>query len=66
MKGSRPFRLPAWSGEIAEGLVPEGELEAAIQLLTDPGRARETLHWGRNYLYTVELPGGGGAPGHDA
>ncbi len=28
--------------------------EEAVRRLVDPAHARETLHWGRNYLYTVD------------
>lgn len=46
-------------------MFPENQLEPAIDLVTDPGRAKETLHWGRNYLYTVELPAAGGGPSRE-
>ncbi len=56
---SEPFSIEGYRGEVASGLRP-GDLDAAVARLIDPGQARETLHWGRNYLYvtTLELPGG--------
>ncbi len=37
------------------------DLEAAVVELVDPGRATETIHWGRNYLYRQQLPTESGA-----
>ncbi|MDX1630239.1 MAG: hypothetical protein R3234_00085 [Thermoanaerobaculia bacterium] len=60
MTDSLEFRSPGFRGEVREGpwrqMVPE-----ALPLLADPSRARETLHWGRNYLWVteVEVPGRG-------
>jgi hypothetical protein len=42
-------------GELATTYRPF-DLEAAIARLVDPASALKTLHWGRNYLYTVNLP----------
>ncbi len=50
----RSFEIPGFSGEIAERFAPP-DLAAEIARLTDPGAATETLHWGRNYLYVVEI-----------
>jgi hypothetical protein len=49
-----PFALADYRGEVADSFGPS-DLEDAVRRLTDPGCARETLHWGRNYLYTVEV-----------
>ncbi len=48
------FRLPGFTGEVNEELRPV-DLASALEVVTDPGQAVETLHWGRNYLYTVVL-----------
>lgn len=48
------FDVAGFTGEVNDELRPV-EMEAALELVADPGRALETLHWGRNYLYTVEL-----------
>ncbi|MFQ5525297.1 MAG: lipopolysaccharide kinase InaA family protein [Thermoanaerobaculia bacterium] len=63
MWATRPFRFGDWSGEVRDGLITDDRLEEAVQRLVDPGEAKETLHWGRNYLYTVELPWGATAGG---
>lgn len=49
------FHFAKWWGEVDPRVVAPAELEAAIAKLVDPARAKETLHWGRNYLYTVEI-----------
>ena len=49
-----PFSGPGFTGEVVAARRPR-ELEPALERLTDPGRAEETLHWGRNYLYTMRL-----------
>ena len=48
---------PAW----AEALSAE-EVADAVGHLTDPARAVETLHWGRNYLYVSRVDGPAAAP----
>ncbi|MCP4200440.1 MAG: hypothetical protein GY769_00725 [bacterium] len=55
MKSTRVFSLAGWRGEVRESIVAENRLEAAVRRLSDPGQAQETLHWGRNYLYTIDL-----------
>ena len=50
------FSVPGWSGEVAAHLRPP-DLGAAVLRVVDPGAARETLHWGRNYLYATDLQG---------
>jgi hypothetical protein len=47
------FDLDDFHGEYHAGFRP-AEVEDQVYQLTDPGSARETLHWGRNYLYTSE------------
>lgn len=48
------FEFGELRGELAVELLP-GQLESTLERLIDPGRAGETLHWGRNYLYAVNL-----------
>ena len=48
------FESGKFRGELAVQLLP-GALESTLERLTDPANASETLHWGRNYLYAVEL-----------
>lgn len=52
--GVEPFELVDYHGEVAAGFEPS-DLEAAVAQAVDQGRAAETLHWGRNYLYGMEL-----------
>lgn len=54
MSATEPFRLGAVRGELATTFRPLG-LEGAVARLTDPASARETVHWGRNYLYSTSL-----------
>lgn len=54
-----PFALEDFVGETAADYRP-ADLAAEIARLTDPANATETLHWGRNYLYTAVTDGGGG------
>jgi tRNA A-37 threonylcarbamoyl transferase component Bud32 len=49
-----PFARPGWVGEVATAYWPR-DLDAALERLSDPARATETLHWGRNYLYVTRL-----------
>ena len=55
----RPFELEDFTGEIVSDYRP-ADLAVEIARLTDPANATETLHWGRNYLYTVVTDGGEG------
>ncbi|MGB5477098.1 MAG: hypothetical protein WBO53_08810, partial [Thermoanaerobaculia bacterium] len=48
------FSLAGLHGEVSAAHRPV-DLSDAIELLVDPGRGGETLHWGRNYLYSSEL-----------
>ena len=48
------FAVPGWHGVVARRHRPPS-LAAAVARLTDPSRAVETLHWGRNYLYVSAL-----------
>lgn len=50
----KPFDLARWRGE-KDDRIQWGELGPLIDALVDPASARETLHWGRNYLYTAEI-----------
>jgi tRNA A-37 threonylcarbamoyl transferase component Bud32 len=46
------FAVAGFTGRIAADLrLPD--LEGELARLTDPGAARKTLHWGRNYLYVT-------------
>ncbi len=58
-EASRPFELVDFYGEFADVEEPP-ELERQVRRLTDPASGRETLHWGRNYLYTADLELGSG------
>ncbi len=55
MESIRGFSLPGWRGEVREELVGDDRLEEVVRRLSDPEQAQETLHWGRNYLYTIDL-----------
>ncbi len=57
---SEPYRIAGWRGQLVDGLRPL-DLEAAIEQLADPGQARKTIHWGRNYLYSQRLATTAGA-----
>ena len=48
------FSCPGYEGEVY-GTWDSGGLERALAIVVDPGKAKKTLHWGRNYLYTVDL-----------
>lgn len=48
------FEIPGWHGELLVASRPT-ELAAAVARLADPAAASETIHWGRNYLYSLEL-----------
>lgn len=48
------FRIPDWSGEL-KGSCRPSDLEKTVARLADPGGANETIHWGRNYLYSLNL-----------
>ena len=48
------FEIAGWHGELLAPYRPP-DLAAAVARLADPGAARETIHWGRNYLYSVDL-----------
>jgi len=54
MSAVESFELPGWQGELRADHRPL-DLAAAIERLADPGAASETIHWGRNYLYSMEL-----------
>jgi tRNA A-37 threonylcarbamoyl transferase component Bud32 len=51
------FETADWTGEIAAWCRPADPeaLTRELDRLTDPGAARKTLHWGRNYLYVSRL-----------
>jgi tRNA A-37 threonylcarbamoyl transferase component Bud32 len=53
------FEIAGWRGELATAYRPT-DLAAAVARLADPGAARETIHWGRNYLYSMDLETEGG------
>ena len=48
------FDAPGFTGEVNDELRPV-DLQSALEVVIDPAHAVETLHWGRNYLYTVPL-----------
>jgi tRNA A-37 threonylcarbamoyl transferase component Bud32 len=49
------FAFESLTGEVADALRPV-DLEAALCAVTEPASAKQTLHWGRNYLYVVDWP----------
>ena len=51
---TKPFELEDWWGE-CHGDYDWGDLQAVVSEVVDPASAKETLHWGRNYLYVTEL-----------
>jgi tRNA A-37 threonylcarbamoyl transferase component Bud32 len=53
-RGVEPFARGGLTGELIQAERPK-DLDAALARLVDPANATETLHWGRNYLYTVRL-----------
>lgn len=57
------FGFAGWHGHLAAPHAPEhpAGLRTAVEGVIDPGRAAETLHWGRNYLYLAHLPTPSGA-----
>ncbi|HVS02137.1 MAG TPA: hypothetical protein VMT16_05145, partial [Thermoanaerobaculia bacterium] len=61
----RPLRTAELSGEVAAAW-DGGDLPAALPRLLDPAAARETLHWGRNYLYVADWPARGEGAGGEA
>lgn len=52
---SRPFEAAGVRGEISTAF-GEIDLDRELPRLLDAGSAEETLHWGRNYLYTARWP----------
>ena len=50
-----PFSFRGLHGEVADALLP-ADLEPAIRAACDAAAAKQTLHWGRNYLYVVDWP----------
>ena len=53
------FAVGGWHGVVACARRPL-DLTRAVERLTDPAAATETLHWGRNYLYATEIETAGG------
>ncbi len=53
----QPFRFEDWRGELDRRALSPDRLGGALDVLTDPGQALETLHWGRDYLYTARVSG---------
>jgi Lipopolysaccharide kinase (Kdo/WaaP) family len=54
VSGVEKFSIPGWHGELRADCRPL-DLAAAVARLADPANASETIHWGRNYLYSLEL-----------
>lgn len=57
--GVEPFDGDGVHGLVVSRLRPE-PLGEHLGRLADPAAAEETLHWGRNYLYSLRLPTAGG------
>jgi tRNA A-37 threonylcarbamoyl transferase component Bud32 len=53
------YAVAGWHGEVVAHLRPEPLAEEIVRL-ADPGAAVATIHWGRNYLYAVDLRTAGG------
>ncbi len=53
------FDLDHYGGEIARRLVGL-DLERVVARIVDPASSTETLHWGRNYLYSIAIENAGG------
>jgi tRNA A-37 threonylcarbamoyl transferase component Bud32 len=53
------FAGPGFHGEIARSLRPD-DVVAEIERLIDPASATETIHWGRNYLYSSDMAAAAG------
>lgn len=51
---TEPFVAERFRGERNTAVVVP-DLEAEVHRISDPASALETIHWGRNYLYSVEL-----------
>ncbi|MFQ5350578.1 MAG: lipopolysaccharide kinase InaA family protein, partial [Thermoanaerobaculia bacterium] len=51
---AEPFTCSGFTGQLIAVHRPR-DLDATLARLTDPASATETLHWGRNYLYTARL-----------
>jgi hypothetical protein len=54
------FLVAGFRGEVDARFMPP-DLAAAVARLADPGAADRTLHWGRNYIYSVALETAAGA-----
>jgi hypothetical protein len=50
----RELAVEGYLGEVTDAFELEDPART-VQLLVDPANAKETLHWGRHYLYTVEI-----------
>jgi hypothetical protein len=54
------FRIEGYRGEVPAGS-PIDDPAAAARRVIDPANAEQTVHWGRNYLYSLSLTGGAGS-----
>lgn len=50
----RKLTVEGYWGEVTSA-VELPDLAGTVNRLVDPANAKETLHWGRNYLYSVEI-----------
>ena len=50
----RPFVVDEYTGEISEALAAVA-IDSVVESLVVPAATSETLHWGRNYLYSATL-----------
>lgn len=57
---AEPFVVTGFWGECNSEL-GLADLESVIARISDPANALETVHWGRNYLYSVEIETGAGS-----
>ena len=52
--GREAFDLGKYFGEVSMARRP-ADLERSVDILVEPAATSETLHWGRNYLYSAEI-----------
>ncbi|MDX1643225.1 MAG: lipopolysaccharide kinase InaA family protein, partial [Thermoanaerobaculia bacterium] len=57
---TKPFVTSGFWGEWNARL-GVADLESVVERISDPASAIETVHWGRNYLYSVEIETAAGA-----
>ncbi|MCP4898623.1 MAG: hypothetical protein GY906_16745 [bacterium] len=46
------FESDKWVGRVSRAFKPI-DIDSAVEKVIDPGEASQTIHWGRNYLYST-------------